>query len=569
MREFITSLLSREKSPLSSPKVAVAWCRRIETLDPQTQLDKVGEAVAKYLEHPAKPDFESLQALVLVDNMVQPAFEAIRFQYVSNPRMAKDMEQRLWRDIVGFSQHMIESYQRFIEHEGDEVYRTAGFSEHMPLVLARSLHYIALEAKWHYFRFEKVPGKLWTLAHRFYRLSEIEGFDSNPFALYPVRDKVVSSCADEYIQLLMLATLSANNLSVRQLDWVDQWLDNWSKLVQINRRHQEDRDHFCVNLQEPQGPQKIQPESTGEPYRYWGLFDLLHEVQEVIKRLESGVAPADLGLGSDCRAPSCLELLKHLDTFWTMSIRNAQIQRSERYDVKKAADVVHGLDVICQQVRADNEKHSRQPTETRTQVDYDELMDMRLYGFVSARTRSKLQQTPTGTIGAPRVEYQSWLIENESKGGFGAVLRYSENDWVRPGRLLGVRLGDGQNWQVGVVRRLARRGNDEIYTGIQVLSATPVAVSIQQANGGARNEPMVVTELSDLGAELPAQKLALYLPYRGQDGGNMNTLILYGADYASDRLYRVQARDRSFTVSLGSVLEKGVDWIWVALQVIK
>lgn len=568
MRDLF-SLLAREKSPLLNAKTAQVWCKRIEDLDPKTQLDRVNEAIGKYLEQPRKPDFDTLQALVIVDNAAQTAFDAMCYQYVTNPRMAKDMEQGLWKDIVGYSQRLIDSYQRFIEHEGDEIYRTAGFSENMPLVLARSLHYIAIQAKWHYFRFEKVPGKLWTLAHRFYRLSEVEGFDSNPFPLYQGRDRLITSCADEYIQLLMLATVSANNLSVRQLEWVDQWLDHWSKLVQLNRRHQEERDHYCVNLQQAQGPQKIQPESQGEPFRYWSLFDLLHEVQDILKKLEAGAAPAELGLGNECRAPTALELLKHLDVFWTMSIRNAQVQRSARHRVQKTAEIVHGLDAICQRVRADNEKYTRQPVETRTQVDYDELMDMRLYGFVSARTRSKLAQAPIGQAFAPKLpEAQTWLIENESDGGFGAILRYSENQWIRPGVVLGVKLASAENWHVCMVRRLERRGSDEVYAGIQSLSNTPVAVNIEVQGG--KPEPMTVTEYSEFdGAELHTSKLALYLPYRNSDGSNVNTLILAAADYASDRLYKVQARDRSFTVGVNAVMEKGVDWIWATLQVMR
>ncbi|HSC80429.1 MAG TPA: hypothetical protein VLC08_08755 [Chitinolyticbacter sp.] len=568
MRELISNLLAREKSPLLNPKTAQAWCKRIENLDPQTQLERIAEVMSKHLEQSRAPDFDTLQALVAVDNAAQVPFDAMCYQYVSNPRMAKDMEQRLWKDIVGYSQRMIESYQRFIEHEGEEIRRTAGFAEQMPLVLARSLHYIALQAKWHYFRFEKAPGKLWTLAHRFYRLSEVEGFDSNPFPLYPGRERLITSCADEYIQLLMLATLSANNLSVRQLDWVDQWLDQWSKLVQLNRRHQEERDHFCVNLQQSQGPQKIQPESQGEPFRYWSLFDLLHEVQDTLKKLEGGTSPADLGLGNECRTPTALELLKHVDVFWTMAVGNAQVQRSARHDVKKVAEVIHGLDAICLRVRADNEKYTRQPTETRAQVDYDELMDMRLYGFVSSRTRSKLAQAPGQTLAHKLPETQTWLMENESEGGFGATLRYSENQWIRPGVMLGVKLNNAENWQVCMVRRLERRRTDEVYAGIQILSSTPVAVNVEVQGG--KHEAMAVAEYSEFdGSELAHAKLALYLPYRNAQGANVNTLILHASDYVSDRVYKVQARDRSFNVTVNAVMEKGVDWIWVTLQVIR
>ena len=42
---------------------------------------------------------------------------AVCYQYVSNPRMSKDMEQKLWKSVVSFASDMVEAYLRFVQAE--------------------------------------------------------------------------------------------------------------------------------------------------------------------------------------------------------------------------------------------------------------------------------------------------------------------------------------------------------------------------------------------------------------------------------------------------------------------
>ncbi|WP_028455683.1 hypothetical protein [Chitinilyticum litopenaei] len=570
MLDRLTNLFGREKSPLTTRKLAQQWLKQLEELDSTSRCSKVHGVVSDFLVSNIAPSKDGLEALLLVDDFVQEAFDTVCYQYINNPRMPKELEQKLWKDIVHFSRDMAEIYQRFIQADLGEALASQ-LEPMMPLIWARSLHYLATEAKWHYFRFEKPPARIWTLAHQLYRLSEISGADSNPFKLYDSVSIDVTSCADEYLQLLLLNTLASNNLSVRQLHTADLWLEGWSKLLQISRKLLPDQHHLCVNLQEASGPQKINPDEVGETFRYWSLGELVRKIDEVIQKLEMGAAPATLGLGTDARGPGSLELLKHLDVFWTMSMRNNVVQRSERVKVSKAADVVHGLDRVCRHVRADNEKHTRQPVDSKSRVDYDEIMDMRLYGFVSSRTKQKqAYQTP----GSPNVvpnklpDWVSWAIENESEGGYGAHLRLSECEWIRPGLLLGVRFDTDANWQVGIVRRLQRINEDEVYAGVQRLSTTPVAVSLY-SDKLDRLDNITVDEIGYTGTiDLNSVRTAMYIPHQ-IDGANVNTLLMHSADYAQERIYKVQARDKVFSVSLGNILEKGTDWIWVAVNVLR
>lgn len=569
MLDRLSSIFTKQKSPLVTAKAAQSWWKQLNEADAGTQLQKVHDVVVNFQETGVPHSVDTLQALLWIDDAVQAAFEAICFQYVSNPRMPKEMEQKLWRDICGFSQCMIDAYAQYVQAGGqDSGSGNNLYEQQMPQVLARSLRYISTQAKWHYFRFEKAPAKLWTTAHQYYRLAEIEDFDSNPFPLYPSISDEVTSCADEYIQLLMLATISSNNLSVTQISWVDRWLEQWSKLVQISRKYLDGRHHYCVCLKDASGPQKIGPEAEGETYRYWGVGELVTRVQEALSRLEGGAKPASIGLGENCPSAGASELLKHLDVFWTMSMRNCLFQRTERQKVRKAASVIHGLDKLCGHVKEDNNRFRKNTdaTDDTGRVDYDEVMDMRLYGFVSNRTKTKLAQSPY-SIQAKQHDWQTWEIDNESVSGLGAVLNYNTSDWVRPGVLVGVRVNDKDNWQVGVLRRLNRLNEGEVYAGVQILTATPVTV-VMHSDELDRIESITVQEIGFTGGiDLPNVRTAIYLPHK-IEGVNINTLIMRAADYSHGRVYRVQARDKMFSVSLSNVLEKGVDWIWVAVNVL-
>ncbi|MBE9609807.1 hypothetical protein [Chitinilyticum piscinae] len=572
MLDRLSSLFAKEKTPLASLKALHPWLKKIELLDPSSRCGKVHDVVSDFLVTSGATSKDALDALMELDDFAQEAYEALCYQYISNPRMPKELEQKLWKEIVHYARDMAEIYQRFIQADFGEAL-SAQLEPVMPVIWARSLHYLGIEAKWHYFRFEKAPTKLWTLAHQLYRLSEISGADSNPFKLYQTTSVHVTSCADEYLQLLLLNSVANNNLTVRQLHTVDLWLEQWSKLLQLARKYQADVHHLCVNLQDPSGLQKISATEGVETLRYLSLHELTHGVAEIIQKLEAGTSPASLGLGPDARGPGTLELLKHLEVFWTMHMRNSQIQRSERVKVSKSADVLYGLDKVCRHVRADNEKYSRQPAETKSQVDYDEIMDMRLYGFVSTRTRNR-PASGMAAAAAPQTlqsklpEWSTWLVENESDGGFGAHLRLSECEWIRPGLLLGVRFDTDANWQIGIVRRLQRTSDDEVYAGVQRLSSTPVAVSLY-SDTLDRLEHITVDEIGYTGhIDLKNVRTAMYIPHQ-IDGANVNTLLMHSADYAAERIYKVQARDKVFSVSLGSLLEKGTDWIWVSVNVLR
>lgn len=567
MLDRISSLFSRQTIPFASTKAIESWWNPLNELDAASQIQKTQNAVSGFFTAGQQLNIESLRALLWLDNAIQPAFEAICFQYVSNPRMPKEIEQRLWAAVCSFCQCMLDAYGFFIQSGGHENSNNI-YDADMHQLLARSLRYISIQIKWHYFRFEEAPSKLWLTANQYYRLSEIHGCDSDPFTLYPSVSQHVTSCADEFIQMLVLATLSSNNLTTMQINWVDQWLEDWSKLLQLSRKYQKDIHHYYVVLQETTGPKKIGLSAEdGENNRYWGVSELVSKIRDIQACIEKGTHPKNLGLGEDCSSIAAIELLKHLNLFWTMGMRNTRIQRAERLKVEKSAHILRGLDAISTYVKTDNDRHQNNSLDDTSKADFDEVLDMRLYGFVSERTKNK---SAHNLYSAPHKEpdWQTWSIDNESVGGLGTIFSYKSSDWVRPGLLVGVQIDGMGNWQIGVLRRLNKINIYDVYAGIQILATAPVAVSMHSTELDDMNH-ITVSELGATGSiNLPSSRVALYLPHRVGEF-NVNTLIMRAADYSHKRVYQIRAQDKVFSVRLESVLEKGIDWTWVAVNVLR
>jgi len=68
---------------------------------------------------------------------------------------------------------------------------------------------------------------------------------------------------------------------------------------------------------------------------------------------------------------------------------------------------------------------------------------------------------------------ESWVVENVSAGGFGAIVPQAKGDWLRVGTLLALQPDGGTNWVVGAIRRVNRTSAQEARVGIETLSRAP------------------------------------------------------------------------------------------------
>jgi hypothetical protein len=141
---------------------------------------------------------------------------------------------------------------------------------------------------------------------------------------------------------------------------------------------------------------------------------------------------------------------------------------------------------------------------------------------------------------------EAWTVENESSGGFGAVLPPRHPDWLAIGSLVSAKPTWPAAWSVGVIRRLSTDEMGRRAVGVQVLARGGVAVELLPLPMGQAGPPSA----------------AVLLPGEAQTsltGGEVK-LVLARDSVSWSQAYAMRIHERSYVVNPRRVAESGDDF---------
>lgn len=537
--------------PLSDIKTVSRWMQDLPAGDIYTAQEQVVQSLIQFNHAQMPMSKERLNVLMHLDEHARDMQFSLCSQYLRNPRMSKVIESRLWTAIHAFYWEVTRGYHGFLM---DFVSNPGGsrIQNAIPLITARSLRGFADIFKWRYFRYEKIEDKLWTRLHNIYRIAEFDGFANNATKVYS-SDPQPSTCAREYVQALLLSPLGSGSLTPRQIDMVDQWLVNWNDMLSLDKHMDPNRHAFYVDLARGTGLRRLRKEVSGDAtWRYIPMDRLLEHLDTVRRSLKSGAAPASVGLGEEFRLPDGYDLLEYVNNEWS-PLTEQDRRRALRHPVQSRWEVVRDLTNICQRMQADLALASGQGGTTLTP---EEILDIKLYGFVTERTKAMLKQKSLDTMRPESME--RWPLQDKSETGIGVVLRNDDGDWVRVSKLLGLRADPGENWRLGVIRRISRIDADWRKIGIEFLSEQPRLVYLEQSEESSLSYS--VDEPSQYAEENQARP-AILIPDK-----EMPLLVLEGARYAHGRTLKLREGDDMRFIRLESVKDKGDGWLMAAFS---
>jgi hypothetical protein len=157
---------------------------------------------------------------------------------------------------------------------------------------------------------------------------------------------------------------------------------------------------------------------------------------------EKGGVPTDVNLGGDYEKELVIGVLRHLAQQW---LEQPPARGSERRPTAVRITVVPGLKDILKTL---------DPSD-------DDTLDF------------SLNQTATSV--------ESWIVEDVSDGGYGAVIPTVKTDWIKVGTLVGVQSEGSSYWGIGLIRRIVRDAQQQRHVGIQVLTTTAIPVKISRS----------------------------------------------------------------------------------------
>jgi hypothetical protein len=387
-------------------------------------------------EETFRPD-HAAAVLQLFDETAQDPIRRLSREYLSSPRLSKHREHVLWTGIHRYWKEAALGFARILE-----LYVAGGkageaLKGYAPLFAVRGLRAMAAQLKWLHARYGPLDETLWAMTSRMYAIADSKGFSRHPVAPYPAVPGE-STPEREYLRAIMLEACSPDSLLPLEAELAERLIAQFSPLFTLSAQQQDDSAYW-IDVARAEAPCRIQrpPQHQSIGLRYFAGGQAFAEIE----RLADGIrvtkeVPADVNLGGSYPADAVLHVLEHLRLHWSPKLPE---RRHQRHRVKSRLTVAYGFD-----------------------------------GAVDA-LEPEVSLTFDGS------DRESWIVENVSAGGFGALIPQVKGDWLRIGCLVALQPEGGDNWLLGIIRRLSRPTLQQAQVGIQTIArnARPVALRVK------------------------------------------------------------------------------------------
>lgn len=409
--------------PLADAKEVRRLLSELPALEATVALDR---AVAWLESLAVNPEFRPERRLELtlqIDEAVAPQAGRLARDYVM-PTQSRARAYRLWQTGHAYWAALAGAYRQALAPHADDAASIGISRPQLALVCAHLLHAQGSGLKWEQFRYRPLDGRLWQLAGETY-LEACRGKVAT--AAVRLHAHTVGTTPEaEYLRILILQSSSMDNLPPVEIEIAERLITHLLPAFSLTDQARPDNVYW-VDLTKPLPPTRLAviPEIT-PTLRFFATGSALAALGSLRAAIAAnGELPVEVNFGGRYASGVVLRVLEHLRICWSPL---PPMRSHERRPVKSRMSIVHGLGAV----------------------------------------RRHLLGSP---IEADDTE--SWLVENVSQGGIGAHVTLAGKDWLKLGVLVGMRPEGGDNWLVGVVRRLSRLSESTGGVGIETLSKAP------------------------------------------------------------------------------------------------
>lgn len=344
------------------------------------------------------------------------------------------------------------------------------------------------------------------------------------------------SCQETYVGVLLACQANPYELTRRQIGIVDRWLGEWSRLVPLSPavpRSSEGAPPLEVNLSAAAGLRYQHSEGFSTSLRYLDMSDISKEIRVKSVLLSQGQAPADLGLGTDCDTPECVELLGRLHRYWCEGNPGRLFERSP---AKDTAQVCFGLPAVHFHLTGKPFKQPRKGGELTAR----EQREIAALGHKGSET-TRLTREQHGAL-----VQETWNVEDRSALGLRLMVRESAGERLTPNRLIATMPSDRNKYSLGVVRWVMVSRDRQLRAGVRSLPGEPAAAAVRptgiNVSASEKYVPALLLPaipavqipgslLVPLGWFIPKRVLELHTEGAGFEKVMLEYLIERGLDY--------------------------------------
>jgi len=455
------------------------------------------------------------QLFDLLDQAAKNHQRKLSQEYLATNRQDRFRENKLWTANFEFWKMLGAAYDQCIDQFRSGAGNASAVRKNIPTIIARVMRVLTLQLKWILLRYGLVDDRAWGDLGRLYMFAEDSGMVASPVEIYPGQHGQ-GTIRQEFLKALMLSISSTDGLTPLKQEIAERAVAHFGSLYMLQPEPAPGYNYFFdVSARKPPA-RVIKGAEPGKTMRYFGAGPALPALEQLMRDITANrIVPPSVNLGGTYELDVVTSVLQHLALYWsdTPPARN-----SERRKIATQMTVVNGFQQIVASVAPAAE---------------DDSLDF--------------QETSRG---------ESWIVENVSDGGFGAIIPQGKVDWLKVGALLGVQTETAQFWGAGMVRRLTRDEFQQRRAGIQLLSMAVIPAMLTPA-----------ADSSSFSANSDGSP-ALLLSSAPDKNGEI-VLLLREGSFSPRQAFNMEVRGKQYYLMPGRLVEGGEDFDLASFKVMK
>jgi hypothetical protein len=448
--------------PMGNPKEA----RRILDALPVDDV-KALEELAHWLESVSAAEgfkpAERAALLISIDDAAQPRQRKLSRDYSATARPSRFQENRIWTQLHEYWRQAGLAFGRTLDAAA-QVPKSLE-PKVLAVVAVRALRAPAQQIKWQHMRYGPIDPAVWGMLNKVYAFCEARGLADGKLVPYPSSGE--SSPRQEFVKALMFNASSPDSLVGVEVDLAERVIAELAPGFLLANAPATGLMYW-TDLGRAMAPLRIiKPPEASAGLRCFGPGDALAGLQGMIQRVE---ATRDLppSLGSTKDPEGALDVLRHLAVLWSPEPPE---RKHARHSVKSRLTIAHGFAGVIEALG-----------DSSASLDFDQKAA------------------------------ESWVVENVSAGGFGALVPQAKSDWLRVGALLAMQPDGGNNWLVGAIRRVNRTSPQQARVGIETLSRAPKVMKFRVRGLGEETGVLLPAAVLGSGEVAIALRSGVYPP---------------------------------------------------------
>lgn len=454
-------LAQKNDHPLANPREL----RKVVAELPKDNAFRALDEITGWLESLADLDSfpaDRLHEVVLAfEEAAQPHLRRLSREYFQAARLSRSEEKRLWSINYGYWSLLAGACERCLGKLADKPRPGELAKSVLPALTARQIAALGCVLKWEQFHYGPMRAELWRPLGQALLAAEAGGVADKAVSL--VGRAGMTTPEQEYQKVMIFQAASLGSLLPLEIEIAERLIAHFLGGFVFTRSALVDSVYWS-DLNEAQPPLRLarMPACATPTQRFIKPAGAHQEMLALLGDLERGHdVPAGIDLGGQYPAKLVVRVLKHLCSYL------APIPPQRKYDRHR---VMHRMSVL--------------PGLVNSFVVFS--------GEFGGR--------PAG------LPIESWVVENVSRGGFGAVIGDVPGEWLKVGALVALQPEGGDNWLVGVIRRYHRLAENQARVGIEALArqaeSQEVRVRSASSYGAAAATPALLLKDGNAPGEL-------------------------------------------------------------------